>query len=438
MDDWEYVCQSPEELSQKADINTDILNSVSETLGNTRAMVESVATKLENIVPPNFLLDTPHANEPLLETVKTSLEEIRERLPPKETSQYQFNPDRPRPASYAKAVTTNNLNRTQKEIIAKSEARSRQIAIKSNAENIKSLSEKELAAMATKALSSPDTVADQPPFYCRSVRKTKSDIIILELSSKEGARWLSTHKNKLDFIDRFNPDIQILEPSFKTKAEFIPVTLEAENRSHLREIETTSDLPANSITKVVWMRHPTSRKPHQRVAHAFITFNSPEAANKAIRDGLSIEGKKVTASRTYPDPMRCFRYQHLHNHLISNCPEKEDTCGTSGKHNHHTSQCTETCTENFYCVNCETHQHTSWDRNYPSYLKEKERLRTQHPEQGCKYFPIDDDLSTWPDLHGPPADPADPTNATNTRRSTPPPPHTSEATNPHPTPPGTH
>ena len=368
-DDWEYVCQSLEDLSQKANINADILNCVSETLGNTGSMVESVATRLDNIVPPTPLLDVPHINEPFLESVKTSLEEIRECLSPAGAIPNQPYQNRPCPSSYASVVTGNNLNHTQKEITTKSEAHSRQVIIKCSADNIKSLTKKELTAIATMALNLPimntpitsDHQSNHPTFFCHNTKKTKGDIIILEMSNKEGAKWLSDPSNKLDFIDRFNPDSKILEPSFKTKVEFIPITLDAESPLHHRDIEIVSDLPPNSIRRISWMCNLASCKPHQKVTHMFITFNSPEAANKAVRNGLRIEGKKVMATHTHPEPMHCFHCQRLHKHLINNCPESEDTCGTCGKHDHRMPQCQETCTDHFYCVNCETYQHASWD-----------------------------------------------------------------------------
>ena len=149
------------------------------------------------------------------------------------------------------------------------------------------------------------------------------------------------------------------------------------------------------------MHNPASHKPHQKVAHVFITFNSPETANKAVQGGLSIEGKKVMATHTHPKPMCCFCCQCLHKHLINNCPENEDTCGMCSKYDHHTSQCQETCTDNFYCVNCKTYQHASWDQTCPTFLKEKAQLQAHQPEHRCKYFSIQDNPSTWPKSSNP-------------------------------------
>jgi hypothetical protein len=79
------------------------------------------------------------------------------------------------------------------------------------------------------------------------------------------------------------------------------------------------------------------------------------------------------------------------------CPETQDTCGTCGKHDHHMPQCTETNTDNFYCINCRNHGYTSWSRECPTFVQEKECLHAQHPDHGCKYFPINDNPTTWPD-----------------------------------------
>ena len=241
--------------------------------------------------------------------------------------------------------------------------------------------------MVTQALQPPTDKDNHPTFYCRSVRKTKGEVVLLEMSSKQGAKWLSNHLNRTDFIIHFNIDAQILEPTYKTKIEFVPVSLEVDNPFHHRDIESASDLPDNTISKITWMHKPTERKPQQKVAHTFLTFNSPEAANKAIGEGLTIDGKKVLAYHTYPEPMRCFRCQGLQKHLINDCPDTEDTCGTCRKHDHCTPQCTESNTDNFYSVNCRTHGHTSWDRECPTFAQEKEPSTPNTPTTDANTSP---------------------------------------------------
>jgi hypothetical protein len=131
-------------------------------------------------------------------------------------------------------------------------------------ESVQQLTEKELTTMVTQALQPPMDRDGRPAFYCHSVRKTKGEVVLLDMSNKQGAKWLSSHLNKTDFINRFNIDIQILEPTFKTKIEFVPVSLENNNPFHHRNIESASDLPDNTINKIMWMRKPTERKPQQK------------------------------------------------------------------------------------------------------------------------------------------------------------------------------
>ena len=414
--DWEYVCCSLEETTNKLDSHHEALQHIAANLENTNMTIEMVATKIDESPPHARPIDPQSADTSALQTLKTSLEEIKECLPPANPPNSNTH-GRPRPESNAAAIATSNLTRKQKETIARSEARDCQVAIKCKMESVQQLTEKDLTTMVTQALQPPTDRNGRPDFYCRSVRKTKGEVVILEMSNKRGAKWLSSHTNRTDFINRFNIDIQILEPTFKTKIEFIPVSLENNNPFHHRDIEAASDLPDNTISKITWMHKPSERKPQQKVAHTFLTFNSPEAANKAIRDSLTIEGKKVLVYRTYPEPMRCFRCQGLQKHLTNECPEMQDTCGTCGKHNHRTPQCTETNADNFYCVNCRNHGHASWSRECPTFVLEKERLRAQHPDHGCKYFPINNDPSTWPD----PESPQQPQTNNNNTAQTPPP-----------------
>jgi cysteine sulfinate desulfinase/cysteine desulfurase-like protein len=85
-------------------------------------------------------------------------------------------------------IATSNLTRTQKETIARSEARDRQVAIKCKMESIQQLTEKELTTMVTQALQPPTDRDRHPVFYCCSVRKTKGEVVLLEMSNKQEAK----------------------------------------------------------------------------------------------------------------------------------------------------------------------------------------------------------------------------------------------------------
>jgi hypothetical protein len=67
-------------------------------------------------------------------------------------------------------------------------------------------------------------------------------------------------------------------------------------------IEEDSRLNPNSITRLVWAKVPTRRKPGQLVAHLVIMLNSLENANQAIRNGLYIAGRKTNVRMMVREP----------------------------------------------------------------------------------------------------------------------------------------
>jgi hypothetical protein len=66
-----------------------------------------------------------------------------------------------------------------------------------------------------------------------------------------------------------------------------------------------------------------------------------------------------------------------------------------GDNNHITRDCVITDPAKHYCVNCESHGHTSWDRNCDAFAAAKDRMISRNKEATFKYFPIPDDPTSW-------------------------------------------
>ncbi|KIM58262.1 hypothetical protein SCLCIDRAFT_95567, partial [Scleroderma citrinum Foug A] len=74
-------------------------------------------------------------------------------------------------------------------------------------------------------------------------------------------------------------------------------------------------------------------------------------------------------------------------HLVKDCKEPKDTCGTCTK-----EHCTKKCHsfQTFYCISCCTDRHASSDRNCPKYRKHQEALNVKTPENSMPYFPTEE------------------------------------------------
>ncbi|KAF8124417.1 hypothetical protein EV363DRAFT_1100254, partial [Boletus edulis] len=211
----------------------------------------------------------------------------------------------------------------------------------------------------------------------------------------ESAEWLRKDDNKASFLSNFGAEFAFLETLYRALAEFAPVSLNINLPSSIACVERSSSLPTGAIRKISWVKRPDLRKKDQKVAHAIIAFSTAQTANHAIRNGVNIEGKKVTVHRMQPEPTRCYKCQVIGNHFAKNCPSNEEICGTCSEHSHTTKDCTTTDHMERFCVNCKQAGHASWDRECKSFIAARDRLSARNKEANLKYFPVLDDPSSW-------------------------------------------
>ncbi|KAI0686559.1 hypothetical protein C8Q76DRAFT_573623, partial [Earliella scabrosa] len=219
--------------------------------------------------------------------------------------------------------------------------------------------------------------------------------VIFEMGDAAGAAWLRDRSHSELFTAKLGVSAQIKPRAYKIIALFAPVRFDPESSMQLSAMEADADLPAQSILSARWIKQPSRRGPNQQVAHLMIEVSTPEAANAALRRGLVIAGKKVSARKNIPEPLRCHRCQRLGvSHLAAKCPQDYDTCGTCGSTRHRTSECAVMDSEKFHCVSCDQDGHASWDRCCPTLLDHQRRLLARQVDGLYRFFPTEDP-STW-------------------------------------------
>ncbi|KAH0831254.1 hypothetical protein J3R83DRAFT_13883, partial [Lanmaoa asiatica] len=183
-----------------------------------------------------LLTELHHEMKATLDATVSSLGEIIESAresthnPPRceETNPYK---------SYA-GVTKENIPRMHAEVLARNEAKEREIVIKCESASTMKLSEKELVYKANLALESTDDADPRPlGMKCLSVRRARENLIILELDRQLSVLWLRSPRNKRKFFESFGTNATLLDQSFRVLAEFVPVTLDTNNDISLREVE---------------------------------------------------------------------------------------------------------------------------------------------------------------------------------------------------------
>jgi hypothetical protein len=200
--------------------------------------------------------------------------------------------------------------------VARYDERLRQIAIQPDPESTESqglhmLSKLELTTKAKLALDAIHLQDNPAPdgTHLVGAKKLAAGTIILDLNSMEAANWLRQPAVCAAFMQWFSATATFKDHEFRVLAEFIPVSFSLDAPGELQSIKSDSSAQEGGIIRVEWAKAPECRHALQRLAHLKLYFNSAEAANYAIRNGLYIAGKKVGARRMRQEPQRCAKCQ---------------------------------------------------------------------------------------------------------------------------------
>jgi hypothetical protein len=125
-------------------------------------------------------------------------------------------------------------------------------------------------------------------------------------------------------------------------ADFVPILL-GEPGVTLETVELHNSLAKGAILDAWWLKWPAFRKPTQRHAHLVLCCASIETANRLLKEGAIIEGKKSSTRKLIREPQRCLKCQLLsQDHMAASCPSIHDTCGMcAGLHKSHDCQVTD-------------------------------------------------------------------------------------------------
>ena len=226
----------------------------------------------------------------------------------------------------------------------------------------------------------------------RSALKLQNGGILVEMVTDEGAAWLATKTNAGAFLRELGESEAFFKMrSYNVIAYYVLLNLDTASEKDRREIEETNGMPEGCLTKVRWIKPPARRRTDQRYAHVIATFSDADSANRAIVNGLTICNKRVSVAKCKKEPIRCLKCQGW-DHIASECVVAKDVnvCGTCGARDHWTSKCTQSGVT--YCASCKAHDHTSWDRGCPTFLRKVEELNTRDPANDIPFFPAKE---TW-------------------------------------------
>ena len=170
--------------------------------------------------------------------------------------------------------------------------------------------------------------------------------------------------------------------NYSVMAYSVPLTFNTMERSHIKEVVETNNLPKDSIKKCRWTKAPERRNPNQSVGHVIITFTDPDSVNQSILNGLVICNKKVSVTKCKQEPVRCLKCQG-YNHVVNECIIRRDICAKCGE-NHRAAKCNSSI---LTCTPCGVQGHASNNQTCPTVLRKCADHKVKNPENLLPFFP---------------------------------------------------
>ena len=212
--------------------------------------------------------------------------------------------------------------------------------------------------------------------------------MMIEMNSSDAANWIRTHLDRV-IGNILKGPVKILARTYTVVARFVPITFDP-TPANLKELEDAMDLPNGSIQEASWIKHPSKRTGHQKVANLKIFCTTSEAANTLINGPSYITGSRISIQKDIRSPGVCNKCQ-TYGHIIKDCKATTDTCGTCGGA-HRTSTCHERTERK--CTPCGSTDHSTKYAGCPIYLQHERSMTDRNPESLSPYYLTNEEW-TW-------------------------------------------
>ena len=222
----------------------------------------------------------------------------------------------------------------------------------------------------------------------RTISSYGNNRMMIEMNSGEAATWMRTHLDRI-IGNILKCPVKLLTCTYIVIARFIPVTFDP-SPAGLKEIEDAVDLPNGSIQDASWVKHPSKRTGHQKVANLKIFCTTPEAANTLINGPVYIAGSRICIQKDIRSPRVCNKCQR-YGHIVKDCNATSDVCGKCGK-THPTSTCRER--NECKCTPCGSTDHSTNYTNCPIYHQHERSMMDKNPEIISPYYLTNEEW-TW-------------------------------------------
>jgi hypothetical protein len=224
----------------------------------------------------------------------------------------------------------------------------------------------------------------------RSINKLRNDGTLIEMDSEAATTWITNQENQVKLCNKIGEGVSFRTRVHNLIAYNVPLGITPEDVKHRQEVCEANNIDSEVITTMKWVKAVHRRAQDQRTAHLFLTFNSADAANRAITNGLYICNRRCRTERVKREPTRCLKCQGW-NHFAKECIEEHDKCGNCAE-DHRTNECPSPLKRK--CVSCKADDHASWSRECPTFIKKLSEFNERNPENALQYIPTADPW-TW-------------------------------------------
>jgi hypothetical protein len=298
------------------------------------------------------------------------------------------------------AVTQVQVPPRHAEVLARSQGREKQVLIDSTSatsqDGLRELTERELVVKANTTVELMGELAVGKPEGGElfvGAQKLQRGGIIYVMRTVAAAEWLRQADIREKFMSFFGGQGRMRERGCVIVLKFVPVTFEPSSPSARRRVEEENEMRREEIVEAKWLKDRDKRTQGQRTAFALLTIRTAQAANKILREGMVVEGKRVFAHKNVPEAKRCMKCQGFRGgHMAAECKSIHEMCARCGEQ-HWTADCKNNGAR--FCHNCMKAGHMASDRNCPIFKEECRKLASRNPESKYRYFPVTDDPSTW-------------------------------------------